>query len=403
MAVSVSTAPSSFSPWAVIWMVTAGIVSFIAFLLILAYGPELEQGQDGRTHAASVSATGYKGLVTLIGALDTETEVLRNDKDSKNANFLIVTPEWGTSASSLAEIVKNRQWAQTLIILPKWRTSRIDDRPGWVEKTGTIDARSLSDLVKEVVSLTIEQKEEPLARIEAGEGIPAAPLRSPAVQQRISGNGLHPILLDEKGRIVLARIGSRSLYILAEPDLVNNQGLKDPETARAAAAMIETLSDGDTVSFDLTLNGFARKPNLLKLAFEPPFLTLTLCVFFAALLAGLSGAYRFGMPIHERRAVAFGKRALLDNSAALIRAAKREHSLTGRYAILTRDAVTAAIGAPSLPNDATINQFLDRLGGSNPDRYKDLELKAKNARTGYEILEAAQALYHWRKDKTRDR
>ena len=49
---------------------------------------------------------------------------------------------------------------------------------------------------------------------------------------------------------------------------------------------IATQSDGsdlitpedEGISFDGSVAGFAEKPNLLKLVFEPPFLPLTLCI-----------------------------------------------------------------------------------------------------------------------------
>ena len=113
---------------------------------------------------------------------------------------------------------------------------------------------------------------------------------------------------------------------LADPDLINNHGLRNAETARAALALIDALNSTGArqVDFDLTMNGLGARgaaPNLLQLAFEPPFLAMTLALFVAALLAGLHGAFRFGPARREERAIAFGKAALVENSAGLIRLA----------------------------------------------------------------------------------
>lgn len=391
----------TFSPFAVLWMVAVSVVAFIALLLLIAYAPDMERARNGRAHALSVSATGYKGFATLLGDLRGSAEFIRNEADTRRADFLILTPETRTDPADLARVVNARRWGGTLIVLPKWDTSK-EGNAGWVKKDGAIATWSLTSLLKDIASVKIDQVEETSASIAAKNDIPAAPLRAPAVQQRISGSGVHAIITDEKGRTVLAKVGTSAVYVLAEPDLVNNQGLKDPQTARAAIAMVAFLTH-ENVSFDLTLNGFAQKPNLLKLAFQPPFLALTLCIIAAGLLAGFNGAYRFGEPRHEGRAIAFGKRALLDNTAQLIRAAKREHRLGGRYAALTRDAVASAVGAPGMLSGAALVQFLDRLGGRAKPGYAELAQRAELAGTRADMLAIAQALYHWRKDKTRDR
>ena len=52
----------------------------------------------------------------------------------------------------------------------------------------------------------------------------------------------------------------------------------------AGAAVLENLRlEHGPIIFDVTLNGFVRGRNLLKTAFEPPFLSATLCAVLAAL------------------------------------------------------------------------------------------------------------------------
>ena len=96
--------------------------------------------------------------------------------------------------------------------------------------------------------------------------------------------------------------------------------------ARSALAMLDFLNstDADGVLFDVTANGLGRSRSPLKLAFDPPFLAVTLTIFAAMLLAAWQALNRFGPVRRRERAIAFGKAALVDNSAALIRKAGRE-------------------------------------------------------------------------------
>ena len=148
---------------------------------------------------------------------------------------------------------------------------------------------------------------------------------------------------DQQGRTLLARLEGSETYVLAEPDLMNTHGLKDLATARVAMAIIQSIRSGDgPVVFDLTLAGYRRSPNPLRLAFEPPLLGATLCALLAALLMGVHAAVRFGSPLESKRSLALGKQALADNSAALIAMAGREHRIVPRYALAMRDASHAS-------------------------------------------------------------
>ena len=64
---------------------------------------------------------------------------------------------------------------------------------------------------------------------------------------------------------------------------------------------------------------------------------MTLTLVAAMLLAGWQAFARFGPAVRRERAIAFGKAALVDNTAALIRKARREARLGGRYVEVIRE------------------------------------------------------------------
>ena len=140
------------------------------------------------------------------------------------------------------------------------------------------------------------------------------------------------------------------LVIVAEPDLLDNYGLADRERALLALDLIDSAMEAKrlAVSFDLTLNGFARSANLLTLAFTPPFLAATLCLLIAALAVGWRAFLRFGPPRQGTRAIAFGKRALIANAAGLIRRTRRLHLVAAPYADHARERLARALALPRL-------------------------------------------------------
>ena len=165
--------------------------------------------------------------------------------------------------------------------------------------------------------------------------------------------------------------------------------------------ILDEIGAGGGVAFDLTLHGFGRNPNLLKLAFEAPFLPLTLCVLVAALVAGWHAMLRFGPAAHPQRGVAFGKRALADNGAALLRLARRRHRTGARYAALVRETAAASTGAPAGLSGDALDRYLDRLDPA-AEPFSHIAARAADAPDTRRLLDAARDLYQWKRTVTRE-
>src|SRR5262249_45057393 len=129
------------------------------------------------------------------------------------------------------------------------------------------------------------------------------------------------------------------------PDLVNNLALRDTDVTRFAIAVVAHYrQDDNPIQFDITLNGFHRSPDLLRTVFTPPFLGAALCALLAAAFMAYHGFTRFGPARRSGRAIAFGKQALADNTAGVIKLMHREARMAPRYAQAMLNAVIAALG-----------------------------------------------------------
>ena len=113
---------------------------------------------------------------------------------------------------------------------------------------------------------------------------------------------------------------------------------------------------------------------------------------------GFHALARFGQPRRRGRAIALGARALVDNSADLVRMARKEHELAPAYAALTSGLIGRAAGAHI---DADFLEHLaERRGAASPGA---LAAEAQAAKSRDDLLAVARRLYHWREEMMRER
>lgn len=363
--------------------IAVAVVGFASFLVLSAYAPDFRPTRNGGAHALSTSAVGFTAIAEIVRMTRGEVGLIRRDQELGDDGLLVLTPSAETDPAEIEQILARREGLPTLIVLPKWAVKPLPGKPGWVRAMGKLP---------------------PFLAIAPLAGI-ATPhfAEAPGGLRMINDATLDPIVKAPGGGAWIAAIPDQEVYLLSDPDLIDNHGLATRSGAERAMALLDRArTSGTRIAFDLTLAGFGQNPNLLKLAFEPPFLPLTLCLFLAALMAGWHAARRFGAPDHEQRAVAFGKRAIAENGAALLRLAKRRHRTGARYAALTRDAVIAAAGVPASLNGDALDAYLDRLD-PNGEPFSSIAARAADAPDTRRLLAAARDLHHWKRTVTRER
>ncbi len=397
-----------FSAKTIIWVIVAGLLAFAGFLFLMAYAPKWDRGGDGGTHVLSKSAVGFSGLRHLAELTKRPVD-LGEDKDSWYRNgFVMVTIGADVDPKRLRELVNARRGVEdsvTLYVLPKWEVMPLPGKRGFVQSEGMNNSSGLDEVVGIIGPVKLaDGKRSGDGRIR---GVADQEMSGVNVAQsfyvRYLTKGITPVLEDGAGRTILGRFDDDDhagyTYILADPDLLSNKGLKTKAGAQAALKIIDALrsDDNDSVAFDTVLAGFEDKRNLLQLMFEPPFLAFTLSLIAAAILIGLHALGRFGPPAIEGRAIPFGKRALADNVATLIARAGREDRLGDRYVAVVRDAAGTALGAGALAPEV-----LETWLGTLPGGFTDLAYAARNAPDAASMRVAAAALFQWKKDVTRD-
>ncbi|VAV87553.1 FIG00483574: hypothetical protein [hydrothermal vent metagenome] len=425
-----SAQSNPFKRSTILIMFAIGFAAFVALLYGMGTGDRLASGNNGQAHGASNSLVGYTALVEILRKTGTKVQYSRSPAGMDNPGLLILTPGAYSDAEGLAQVMQDRSYiGPTMIVLPKWQVMPLPTlKKGWVERYGTLDGSIGTDMLSEIVDVEIGTTEKPLkdsaVKLQSAIGgqitRPVQPTtmkgeylraitRDPKTGGALVGyyddGGVYPQLddLDESQITDEDEIdeGYFPLVIVADADLLNNSGMASKNTAKYALALIAAASagTGGAVTFDLTFNGLGSSENLLTLAFEPPFLSATICLIAAAIAAAWMAFNRFGPPMRESRSIDFGKTALVNNSASFINRMRRDYLVAEPYAEMVRDDAAQAIGLSHATDRGEVNRKLDELGEVDGNRFSALFNQLYRAHDSREVADGAAALYLWKKEK----
>lgn len=406
-----ATANDGFNPRLIAAVVAIGIVAFIALWALVALGPQISSGNDGGGHALSKAAPGYAGIVDLMERGGAGVDLRRRVDTARYDDYkplLVLTPKHRTRPEEMLELLDAQGGRSTLIVLPKWQAAAVPGqapKPGWVSGgyPDTPPARLLPEARFGKVKIAARASKAQAVPVHiAGRSFTAF---LPRNVHTIEGEELDVLVAGPGGGSVIAQLRGQDVYILADPDLINNLAFASRDRARAGAMLIDALAeyaDADALAFDVTLNGFGGQRSLLRFAFVPPFIGITLCLIAAGLLALWQAWMRFGPALKPGRAIAVSKAALIANSADLIRQARRELDGADAFVKSQRTAIARRLHAPAGLDDDATDRWIDKHLRAGSELFSSLARRLPLARNTHEFLEGAQALHDIRKDLLRD-
>ncbi|MCL4672037.1 MAG: DUF4350 domain-containing protein [Sphingomonadaceae bacterium] len=421
-----------FNPRVVLGIVLFGALAFLIMLWAIGAGETGRGENDGGAHAAARGLNGYAALVQLLEDDGLEVTLARNTGRHTAEGLLVLTPPHFTDAAELQAIIEQRRYiGPTMVILPKWFAGEIPAnsgakaKRGWVTLGGTSAPPWLAELTDPYAITAETGAIKGAAPHWRGLGY-AGKLPDAAQSMQFTGGDLAPLVTARNGRTLAGYLVDGGYYpvldeaagrtspdpetldsdkwgviFVAEPDLFNNYGMADRERADLARDLVWLAMEGEDldVTFDLTLNGIGQTRNLLTLAFTPPFLAATLCLIMAMLVIGWRAFCRFGPPVQEERAIAFGKARLVANSAGFIQRTGRLHLLAAPFAALMAARLARLLRLRGA-DDAVIDEALQRRGHDGPPFSASAD-NLRRARTRPELLRAARALKDIERNLTR--
>jgi hypothetical protein len=381
-----SDTESPFSARTASVLIAVATLAFGAIFVLAGWSPELRDRNLAGDHPYSTSALGYGGLVKFLQTLGYPVRVTRNERELESSpdSLLIVTIPERSSSSILNDTNISRG---ALVVLPKWTGLTDPVNPRRQFDTQFVSARYLNNMLERI------DGDAEIVRADPGSPVTSEfgnfSLLPDTQLQLIKSDNLETIAGTRQGAL-LAYDPVRGLFLLSDPDVLNTFGLASAENAAFAIAMMNHLREGESrpILLDATLHGFTISRNLLQMIFSIPFLGATLVAVSSALLLGWAAIVRFGPTAPPERAIALGKQALADNSAGLVRMARRESKMAPAYLAVMRRRLAQELGVSRKISDSELSGFLDRLAGEAGTRrtFTQIEISLSDTGLGREDL-----------------
>jgi hypothetical protein len=373
--------PRAFSPRAVAVLVLLGVAMFAALLWQVGGGLAATRTDNGGAHAGGTGLNGFAGLSRLLQGEGYAVTLGRGEGDWHTPGVLVLTPQVDSEGEKLTKAVsEHRRVGPVVVIAPKWQTMPVDtrqpgQRQGWVRVIGT-DLPQWKGFLDDITVHT-RGFGHGARRAATSLDVPAPVLPDAMVVEVGEGERLRPFAAAQ-GHALAARYDETiplstgdedegeprqayPLFLVFEPDLLDNYGLSRGDNALWAQEFFRRIGEPQgRITFDVTFNGLGRQPNLLTLAFTPPYLAATLVLGLAVVAAMWRGLLRFGPTQSEGRAIALGKASLLGNAAALVRRARRFHVLGAPYADASRARLARALSLPRQMKAEAVDAAIDR-------------------------------------------
>ncbi len=351
-----------FSRRLLIGWVGAAIATFAVSLYFM--GRESQPGADAVGPSTfSRSAIGHAGIADTLQRLGVSVVKSRDtsaDKLGKDGVLVIAEPRpTAVSEPALRALLDARA---VLLVLPKWTGRASTTMPGWLgsaEEKPIGQAQWALDLVASKGEV-VREREAPSWTTNLLNKQPQ--LATPV--QLMRSDAMRPIVAGPAGMLVGELNRNRSVWVLADPDVIANHGIGHAENAALALAIVNRLrGPNGSVVFDETVHGYQAQPaNPLALLVQFPFVVATVQVIAALALLMWATMARFGAPQSAPPPLSAGRQGLLQNVAQLITFAGHQQVMVRRYVQETVRETARQLHAPRGLSGQPLAAWLTRVG-----------------------------------------
>ena len=334
-----------FSRRAVGWIVTVSLISLVLGALLSAFGRNLAERPDAGANSFSRSAVGHRALVELLDGEEGLRVVSRRDLRVPPGprRLLVLAEPLAKKKQDVARLQRLRdeaakRQAPLVLVLPKWGTVPDPKNSSWIgaavvrpvqdveQVPGALAVSGLDRVKIDRLGQTVRECGARLGGIETLYQIDLqqAQLITPAA-------GLDPVVKCGDALLVARTQGAPAVYLVADPDLIENHGLGTADHAALIHDLLVRELKAEGVIFDETIHGFEQKPGLWAEALRIP---LVFAFLQSLVLAGIvlwAGMGRFGKPLPARGIGADGPETLIDNLARLHATAERWNGELGGH------------------------------------------------------------------------
>ncbi|WHO76170.1 hypothetical protein [Rhizobium sp. BT03] len=269
----------------------------------------------------------------------------------------------------------------TLIVLPKWRGSVSMD--GVASKSKLVDLIDISDELEKIgysdfgFARSKTDFEEAQTQLKSGQPIKIDLYQAQTFERSSLPSGCKEIAGTPLGALLLRCAQKPNVYLLSDPDLLNNHGLALADNASFAVSLVTLLRGAaekrpvylDTAGQPLDSEkpvdegkSYERSASDLKRFFAYPLSVIWGTLIVVAAICFWRGAYRFGPPLREASAnIELSKTAAIDATARLLRLSGNDGRMAGQFVLhLLADKAQLLFGSGA-GNQAGIARLFQRL------------------------------------------
>jgi hypothetical protein len=414
-----------FSRRRLAWAVGVAVASFAIFLLLLAYGHDLEGRPVPGPNTFSRSALGYEAAAELLRELGlgvVSRQATAGSGVGPDHPLVVAEPDPGRGGNSARQEIlwqeaEDRK-APLVVILPKWSPGKAQkNKPDWLDQVELMPDYQVRSALGPLWTAghPLEIRRRARARScqaswsPGEESVPLSIDTENVVQLLQAAEVFEPVIECAGGFLVALRPAKENrppLVVIADPDLLNNHGLGRGDNASAVYQIFTRTLKAKGVVFDETIHGFTRTRGLIAEALRFP---MVLAVLQGLILLGVvlwAGMGRFGKPLPAAAGLAAGKAMLIGNTAEMLTGGGHVADSASRYFQQTTRAVAAFYFLPpDLPEAARLAQ-LQALSEGHGKRLNlaaleaDLQGLPAGRRGQDQAAWIAQRLYQWRVEMT---
>jgi hypothetical protein len=378
------------------WLVGLAIFGFLGALFVNIIKDDSGVPAPGAT-PQSESAIGQKAFVTFLETMDVQTGFSFGEMLSfVGVDQLTMLIEPDPAAISFQDLPRRMDAKTVLLVLPKWKETADKDKPRWISQAGLMERAAVREMANAVVAgVDIIRLGTPV-NFNRNDYRNAPTLKRP---QLMRSARLKPIIAAPEG-ILLGSIkrGRSTIYVLSDPDLLNNHGLDNGNNGQLILGIVNRLRGDGGISIDYGIYRNIGAKSMWRRLVEPPLVGITAVLFLSILLLLWHTSTRFGQPLSVPLPLERGKLALITNSAALFQTREHSYDLLEKY--LDQQLNEILRQQPHIARLAGLARInaLDHLSQTRGAHQKYSDIDAQVKARAIDPAQLAQLIYAWKQE-----
>jgi hypothetical protein len=378
------------------WLVGLAIFGFLGALFINIIKDDSGVPAPGAT-PQSESSIGQKAFINFLAEMNVETGFSFGEMLSfVGVDQLTMLIEPDPAAISFRDLPRRMDAKTVLLVLPKWKETADKDKPRWIVQAGLMERAAVREMANAVVAGTDIVRLGAPVSFNRNEYRNAPTLNRP---QLIRSARLKPIIAAPDG-ILFGSIkrGRSTIYILSDPDLLNNHGLDNGNNGALILGIVNRLRGDGGVSIDYGIYRNISAKSMWRRLIEPPLVGITAVLFLSLLLLLWHTSTRFGQPLTVPLPFDRGKRALIANSAALFETRDHSYDLLEKY--LDQQLAEILRQQPHIARLAGAARLkaLDHLSQTRGTHQNYSRIEAQVKARAIDPAQLAQLIYVWKQE-----